>query len=385
MPTLTTRPKRAATDRRRTQKVVIAIVASLLLHGLLLLVLGWALPHWPKSHLHGGPINGPLRVTILPPEATPTPGPGNAPSREYMRTTDEQRSEKKPDDPAFESDKDTLAASEKPAEGHLPMPSQDGKQREAFDFDTTNYRPGKEASDAASNAPSAPPQPATTEQKPDEPPAPTATPKPKSAQPPKPAVAPATPAPDAELNAPKAEPSATPEVPAPTPEKPEDQTSNTPPQPTRQQSRTQPANQSNPSLVPNPGLPKPPGYQPQTVQTRFSGSINNRGKSAVAAIGTPMGRYIKNVQDSIGALWYYRVDAKMDMLSVGAVKINFHVNRSGRAVRVQVVSGDRNSALASVSTGAIMDADIPPIPSDLAAALPGGEFEMDLSFGFDTY
>ena len=379
MPTLTTRQQRAAAERKRnTWKVILALGGALVLHLLLLPIIVWVASHWPKAPIKGI-ARAPLQLTILPPtEATPAPA-ANSNAAPYMRTTEDQTADKKVEDPNFISDHDTLAASENPANGDKPLPSQNGRKSDSFEFADTNYRPGPTPSEAASAPPAPSAQKRTEEGKQNEAPAPTATPLPAKHRTPKKSEA--TPSPEGELAA--AEPTASPEPPAPTPEKPEDVATNVPPQDKRQQSRSQPSNQSNPSLVPNPGLPKTPGYQPQTRQPIATGSINNRGKAAVQAIGTPMGRYIKNVQDSIGALWYYRVDEKMDVLSTGQVKLHFFVDRSGKARQVRVTSGSSTSALASVSTGAVMDADLPPIPPDLLETLPDGQMEMEL--GFDMY
>ena len=381
MPTLTPRQKRAAADKRRTLKVIIAVLGALVLHLVLLPLIVLVAAHWPKSHLQGKPM-GPLRLTLMP-SASPTPepsGPGNKPN--YMRTTAEQESKEKPTDPDFISDKDTKGASEQPANGAKPIPSQQGRQSDSLEFADTNYRPGKEASEAASAAPAAPPQQQTQDQKPTPAPEATATPLPNKSRAKRKPTATATPAPNGELAAATPEPSAAPDAPIPTPEK-DDETGNTPPPPNRQQSRSQPAVQSNPSLVPNPGLQRPPGYQPMTRQSIATGNINNRGKSAVTAMGTPLGRYTKSVEDSIGALWYYRVDEKMDVLSTGQVKLHFYVDSSGKAKQVRVSSGNANSALASVSTGAVMEADIPPIPPDVLETLNGQQLEVEL--GFDMY
>lgn len=385
MPTLTTRQQRAAASKRRTVKVIFAVIGSLILHFLIVLAVLWIVPHWPKPHYQGKPMSGPLRLQILPPDSpTPPPsGPADAAHPQYMRTTDSQKSDTTPTDPNFISDKDTLAAAEQPAAGDKPLPTQQGRESEEFDFDTTQYRPGKTAQDAASNAPAPQSQAQTQQEQKTETPAPSATPLPKKSRPRRQDTNQATPVPNGELAMNKAEPSATPEPPAPTPEKPEDETANTPPKPTQRQNRSESAAQSNPSIVQNQGPVKPPGYQPMTRQTKAVGSINNRGKPAVQAIGTPLGRYIKTVQDSIGALWYYRTEEKMDLLSTGQVKINFFVERNGHTARVKVISGSQNSALSSVSTGAVMEADIPPIPDEVAALLPGGEMEMEL--GFDMY
>ena len=379
MPTLTTRQQRAAAERRRNSwKAALALLGALLLHLILLPIIVWVASHWPKAPLKGIPPHGPIQLTLLPPtEATPAPANQNA--APYMRTTEDQTADKKVEDPNFISDHDTIAASELPATGDKPLPSQNGRKNDSFDFADTNYRPGPTPSEAASAAPSAAAQKKNEEGKQNDAPAPAATPLPSKHRTPRSKSA-ATPSSDGELAA--AEPTASPEPPAPTPEKAEDTATNVPPPDKRMQSRTAPSNQSNPSLVPNPGLPKTPGYQPLTRQTVFKGNINNRGKSAVQAIGTPMGRYIKNIQDSIGALWYYKTEEKMDVLSVGQVKIHFVVDSSGRARQVKVTSGSSTSALASVSLGAVMDADIPPVPQELYDELPDHQMEMELDFEF---
>ena len=379
MPTLTTRRQRAAAERRRNSwKVALALLGALGLHLVLLPIIVWVATHWPRTPLKGVPPRAPLQVTILPLTDAPPARP-NEPAAPYMRTTEEQQADKKVEDPNFISDHDTLAASEQPATGDQPLPSQEGRKSDAFEFANTNYRPGPTPSEAASAAPAAAAQKKNEEGKQNDAPAPAATPLPAKHRTPR-QKSDATSSPDGALAA--AEPTASPEPPAPTPEKAEDLATNVPPPDKQMQSRTAPSNQSNPSIVPNPGLPKKPGYQPLTRETVFKGSINNRGKSAVQAIGTPMGRYIKNVQDAIGALWYYRTDEKMDVLSVGQIKVHFVIDGSGRARQVKVTSGSGTSALANVSTGAIMDADIPPIPSELFDELPDHQMDMELEFEF---
>ena len=379
MPTLTTRQQRAAAERRRNSwKAALALLAALLLHLILLPIIVWVASHWPKAPLKGVPPRAPIRLTLLPPEATP--GPANQPTAPYMRTTDEQKADQPVVDPNFISDHDTTAKSELPATGDQPLPSQDGRKSDDFEFSKTNYRPGPTPSEAASAAPAAAAQKLSEAGKQNEAPAPSATPLPTKHRAPR-KNSDSTPSPEGELAT--AEPTASPEPPAPTPEKAEDLAANVPPADTRMQSRTAPSNQSTASLVPNPGLPKPPGYQKMTQPTVFKGSINNRGKSAVAAIGTPLGRYFKNIEDSIGALWYFRTDEKMDVLSVSQVTIHFVVDSSGRARQVKVIKGSGNSALATVSIGSVMDADIPPIPPELLNELPGGQMEMEMDFGIE--
>ena len=166
MPTLeTTLPTRRPPDkRRRTGKIVLAIVGSLLLHGLILLGVVWIVPHWPRGHAHVR--SRPIELMVVPPKAPEPSGPANAQSTPpYIRTLDDQLADRPPDDPSFQSDKDTHAASERPADGNKPLPSLDGKELPSFDFEPRPYRLGKQAADAATSAPAAPeatPAPANT-------------------------------------------------------------------------------------------------------------------------------------------------------------------------------------------------------------------------------
>lgn len=372
MPTLATRPIRQTRKRRRLTtkvKILVAVLGSLLLHVILLFVLGWVVPHWPRAKLRGN--LPPIHLTFTPskPAASPAPSTASGTRPEYMRTLDEQRADHPPEAPNFISDKDTAAASEQPAAGDKPLPTQQGKEIPTYDFDTRPYRQGKQAQDAASAAPAAPPpqdQPKKT--------ADTKKPAPhsKALHPPKP---PATPRPAGEIPSMAADASPTPEP--PTPRETPDEAS-APPVP-RQSQQTS----ANPS-VNSPGLPHPPGYQPETIKSKVTGGISNHGRSAVAAVGTPLGRYEKAVEDSIGMLWYQYTEQHMDQIGFGEIKVHFYINRSGKVQNVRVTSGKQNSVLADISIQAITEAPIPPIPPEVAETLDGGQLEFE-QFGFGVY
>ena len=373
MPTLAPRNIRRSPARRRSTKIkiLVAVIGSLLLHVILLFVLGWVVPHWPHAKLHGTPP--PIHLTFTPsqPASAPVPAPAAGNRPEYMRTLDEQKADHAPDVPNFISDKDTLAASELPANGNKPLPSQDGRDVPTLEFDTRPNRDGKQAQDAASAAPAAPPpqnQPKPTPE--------TKKPAPhtKALHPPKP---PSTPNPAGELASVKADTSPTPEP--PTPMDTPDESSAPPPVPRQSQNVS-----TNPS-VNSRGLPQTPGYQPQTIKTKATGGISNRGVSAVAAVGTPLGRYEKEVEDAIGMLWYQLGEQHMDAVAPGSIKMHFTVSRSGKVESVRVLSGRQNSVLADITVEALTEAPIPPIPSEVADLLPGGELEYDgFTFEFLT-
>ncbi len=129
-----------------------------------------------------------------------------------------------------------------------------------------------------------------------------------------------------------------------------------------------------------PKPPAAPGFQPETRITRIKGNISNRGKASVDAAGTPLGRYKKMVSDAIGSRWYYYVNDQIGLLNIGTVEIRFIVSADGKASRLKVLSNTSNESFASVSVNSIIEAEIPPIPEEVAKLLDKGRLEIDYSF-----
>jgi TonB family protein len=110
------------------------------------------------------------------------------------------------------------------------------------------------------------------------------------------------------------------------------------------------------------------------------GNISNRGRSSVAAEATPIGRYKKAVADAIGSRWYYYVDERMGLLSIGTVDVNFKVTASGKVTGLRVVHSNGNESLTDCSLRSIMDAKLPPIPPEVVPTIQNGCLEIDYSF-----
>jgi outer membrane biosynthesis protein TonB len=138
--------------------------------------------------------------------------------------------------------------------------------------------------------------------------------------------------------------------------------------------------------VPQPPAPPPtrPSYQREARATRLSGSVSNRGKAAVAALATPLGRYRKAISDAIGSSWYHHIGSRMDMFSYGTIKVVFIIDRNGQARRPKVLSNTSNESFEIVTLESILSAEIPPIPPDILPTLEGGQIEIDYSFSIIT-
>jgi TonB family protein len=414
------------------KKIILAIVGSLVLHLIIILGSSKVVALWPDVSPSQKEDLSPPQLTMLdtqPPEEQKK----EKQERQYLRTNDDQKTDQKPVDSMFESDKDTAAASEQPAKGDAPIPTQEGKEAPDIGFKNESFSladrgqafstdPGKQAAvpqkeeqreevkpvETPTPMPTATPRPEATRPEkeptpgPTPAPAPTPAPTPEGAQPDKEPTA--TPAPTPEATpadeefamlrpppapspppTPEASPrpvKAPPPTPAPTPEDvfPTDEElamlRPTPtPRPTRvRQAERTPQRQSAP----------PTAYRQEQRITRMQGNINNRGRSSIAALGTPQGRFEKAVQDAIGSRWYFYVRERSDLINIGTVQIKFYVRPDGKVEDVKVLRNSSNETLASTSLQSIIEANIPPMPEELAPLLSGDRMEFTMSFNF-TY
>ena len=89
-----------------------------------------------------------------------------------------------------------------------------------------------------------------------------------------------------------------------------------------------------------------------------------------------LGNYGKAVGDAIGQRW----EIHRKTLPVGEVRIKFAIDAQGRVSELQVLSNTANAANALFAERAVKEAQIPPIPPERLAQLPGGRIEIVYSF-----
>src|SRR6266487_3035087 len=229
--------------------------------------------------------------------------------------TDESKKAPEPKDKTFESNANSIGASELAATGELPLPSQAGKDRPLMDFETNPHSLETKGAQPQQNAASQ-----------------------QNAQP---AAQPAAPVTAAEQFALLTQKSA---------------------------AALDTANASS--------QPKS-AYRRQKERTQIAGNITNRGISSVNALGTPLGRYQKIVADSIGSRWYTYVEQKRDLINIGTLRLGFVVDRSGRVKNLKVTENSSNEAFASVCVQSVLEAHLPPIPEDVAQSLPSEGLEVE--------
>lgn len=348
----------------RRNHVLLAVAASLGLHGLLLLL--WALAVLFLSSRGQDAASAtppPLKLTLE--EETPppvaTPEPTATPTRALFKDTASMAEvATPPPDAQFESMKNTAAASELPGTGDGSLPTQTGRIDPNFVLETTEYVAGNDPGKAA---------PANT---------------------PAPETAPPLPRAMAQQKPPATPPIAT-AAPTPAP-RPGDFALATPASlPTEPQEEPNPFDPAfrPPSTMTEPPLPTPvrygssrPAGRPQQLKTAISGSINNQGAASIASASSPMGRYQGAVINAIRLRWNAYIENRADLASLGSVKIHFLIGMDGKARGVQVLNNSANQALASITIQAIADAKIPPMPAEAVPDTGGGQLPMDITFEF---
>ncbi len=307
----------AAERKQEIRKIFWALLAALVIH--------FAIAY--SIAVFGGMLSSPFSVTEEKPiELTfvdlATPAPAAQKNTMFMETDESKQSAEPPKEKTFESNANSIAASQNPATGSMPLPSQQGKDRPAVDLETHNYSlPNEGAQPQPSAAPQESPQPSV----------------------------------------------------APTPQsKPitEDQLAMLTSTPT-------------PSVQPTVAAkPQPPKstYQPLKEQTRLSGSITNRGAPRVNALGTPLGRYRKMLYDAVGSHWYSYVEQKRELIAIGTLSLTFTIDRNGHVGHLKIAENSSNETFANVCLQSVMEIQLPAMPEDVASTLPSEGLEEEMSF-----
>jgi outer membrane biosynthesis protein TonB len=299
-------PDRLRDYQQDTRMVFWALLVAILIHLLVAFLLaafsGFFSPALPTPEK-------PVELTFM--DLSPA---SNSKNSAFIET-DESKKAPEPKDKTFESNANSIGASELAAAGQMPLPSQTGKDRPLMDFENQQYSldskgaqaQQKPASQQKAAQPAAQPEPITAAEQ-------FALLTQKSA---------------AALDAAAA--------------------------------TSQPQS----------------AYRRQKQRTNIAGNITNHGISSVNALGTPLGRYQKIVADSIGSRWYTYVEQKRDLINIGTLRLSFVVDPSGRVKDLKVTENSSNEAFASVCVQSVLEAHLPPIPEEVVQTLPPEGLEVD--------
>ena len=127
------------------QKVLIALIVSILVNLAFFAIIGLSImlrddtgsKSLDKLKLVevavATPTPKPVEILPLQPVSTPTP---------LIESDDLHKTDNVSRKPLFESDQNLVAGSTQPAKGDVPLPSQEGKDRDELDFSTHKHVPG---------------------------------------------------------------------------------------------------------------------------------------------------------------------------------------------------------------------------------------------------
>src|SRR2546430_3759612 len=177
--------------RSERQKILWAVFLSLLLH----LVVGVSIASFgdklqPSLREDEKPVE--LTIVDVAPMPTPSTGPKNTP---FIDTTEQTETKEEPKEKTFESNANSIAASELPALGIAPIPTQEGKELRTMDLKNREHSLDAEGAQAQPVSRPAP-APSITPQATPQPTQPTPTPSPSATPPSTPQP---TPTPNADL------------------------------------------------------------------------------------------------------------------------------------------------------------------------------------------
>jgi outer membrane biosynthesis protein TonB len=297
-----------------TRTVLLALLAAILIHLLVAFFLA----------AFGGVFSPATPVEDKPAELTLVDLAPASKNSAFIEN-DESKKAPEPKEKTFESNANSIGASELAAAGELPLPSQNGKDRPFMDLETQQY---------SLDMKGAQPQPSAAPQE-----------KPMPSAPPQTQPDPVTAAEQFAMLTQKSS-----------------------------QALEAPSTASQPRSA----------YRRMKERTRVSGNITSRGVSAVNALGTPLGRYQKIIIDSIGSRWYAFMDQKRELATIGTLRVRFYVDRSGNVKDLKISENSSNEAFANICIQSVLEAKLPPIPEDVANALPPEGLEME-GLGFTVF
>ena len=134
---------------------------------------------------------------------------------------------------------------------------------------------------------------------------------------------------------------------------------------------------------PDQARPLAPQPSQQQVAGSVHGALGRAGDTSPAAMASDLGKYKQYVYETVGSYWYPEVDKQFGAIGVGSVTIRFTIHSDGTMSDVEIVDGETNQVLKTISQNALTS------PAPFKAFSPAMIKEVGDSytddFSFSTY
>ena len=117
-------------------------------------------------------------------------------------------------------------------------------------------------------------------------------------------------------------------------------------------------------------------FQPQTRRNKVVGTISNRGKSSVSAAETPLGKYTRAVTGAVEKRWHQERRRNSDFVSYGNMKVTFQIGKDGKPRGLKIIEDNADPIMVDFTLGAILTADVPPMPESVRELLADEPLEI---------
>ena len=154
----------------------------------------------------------------------------------------------------------------------------------------------------------------------------------------------------------------------------------------------------NPTRVPSPGRPGPvydpsladsaqplgAGFRTNERLTRSTGRFVVGSRPSLNVASTPRGRYEEEIYRRIAYFWYRACDEHRGDIIPGSVVVSLRINADGLLENMELVRRRGASMIQqSFTFGAIRNASLPPMPSQVRREMHGDLLELIFTFNFD--
>ena len=145
------------------------------------------------------------------------------------------------------------------------------------------------------------------------------------------------------------------------------------------QSTPAPASTASPDVPPTPKPPSDtPAFNSHTRAREMEGSAKNVGNTPSFNVeSSALGKYKKAVTQAVERKWHRYRERHSDFVTYGTLKVRFRVDKNGNARNLKLIKNDANAVMAEFTLRAVLDADIPEMPSEVSSMLGPSGLEIN--------